>query len=69
MNVGSTELKILQVTQPYVYQGYSQIAITSISIGRVSILKAYRYRHIFLSYIYFVVFFVYLHYLSAVMYG
>jgi len=25
MDVGSTELKILQVTQPYVDQGYSQL--------------------------------------------
>jgi len=26
MEVGSTELKILQITQPYVDQGYSQYA-------------------------------------------
>jgi len=32
MDVGSTELKILQVTQPYVDQGYSQLLLL---VGRV----------------------------------
>jgi len=35
MDVGSTELKILQVTQPYVDQGYSQLHLL---VGPVSIL-------------------------------
>jgi len=38
MDVGSTELQILQVTQPYVDQGYSQLHLL---VERVSILKAY----------------------------
>jgi len=32
IDVGSTELKILQVTQPYVDQGYSQLRLL---VGRV----------------------------------
>jgi len=32
MDVGSTELKILQLTQPYVDQGYSQLHLL---VGRV----------------------------------
>jgi len=38
MDVGSTELKLLQVTQPYVDQGYSQLHLL---VGRVSILTYY----------------------------
>jgi len=34
-----SELKILQVAQPYVDQGYSQLHLL---VGRVSILKVYR---------------------------
>ena len=34
MDVGSTKLKILQVTQPYVDQGYSQLRLL---VGRVFI--------------------------------
>ena len=58
MDVGSTELKILQVTQPYVDllgQGYSQIAITSIS--RACVYFEGVPLMTFLSYFYFVVFF------------
>jgi len=34
MDVGSTELKILQITQPYVDQGYSQLHLLGL-VGRV----------------------------------
>ena len=44
MDVGSIELKILQVTQPYVDQGYLQVHLL---VGRVSILKAYRVNDIY----------------------
>jgi len=33
MDVGSTELKILEVTQPYIDQGYSQLGL-HLLVGR-----------------------------------